>query len=186
MVPCRSTTFSNRYTKEFLRCASIADLIYKYAKDRRLDAVKVIDVGCSEGIAIKECAEHLSKRGITLNTYGIDPEPAIRSSAEQNVGVLIPVSVMDVTASEYDCLASSDIVILSRVHLHYNARQDKLACVRSILKILVYLCRIDCITKLELNRKCCGFLKPEGILIIHNGGLGPFVKSKESVMNDTH
>jgi len=150
-------TYSSRYNDRCFFQPGITDHIQKHAKENCLETVKVVDVGCSTGVAMRDCARQLSGKGIILETAGVDQAEKVKSEAEANVNRFIMGDIMSLTVKECHSLMNADVVILSRVLRYVDGKS-------------------------ELQRRCAGFLKTGGILLVNNGHK-TIVKTKESVMN---
>jgi len=139
----RNYTYPSRYNQWYRFRKGITYNIQKYAERNHLETLKVVDVGCSTGVAIHKCAEKLRMKGIMVDKLGVDCAKEVKPNAEENVDRFIHGDVMKLTDAQYRILSNADVVILSRV-LRYVENKS------------------------ELKRRCGGFLKPGGILLINN------------------
>ena len=134
----RNTTGKHRYD-----VLGVCDYIHQYAKRTKKAKLCVIDVGCSEAIAIKECQMCLAKHNVILRTVGIDPSKNIKDKAPANLSHFIP---KDVTCLNQD-IEPADIVICLNVTRF-----------------------IDINHRSKIIKKCTKLLKDDGILIVDKTG----------------
>jgi len=122
----------------------ISNFMYQQLKDRTGHAI-VVDVGCSNGAALKLCKEQLCSRDIDICTVGIDSSQSVSNKARCNLDCFISKKTEDVDK----CIGEADFVICVNVinRLHY------------------------CKDKEVIFRKAAEFLKDEGLLITDASGI---------------
>lgn len=115
----------------------VTDRVLEYVRTSGKNKIKILDVGCSVGIAIKDMQTNLKRMGIETETTGMDRSVKVKVEAEKNLDHFILGGIMSVKPSpEYD------VVICSKMILHAGAK-----------------------TRARIVCKCSRFLKPDGALI---------------------
>ena len=74
----------------------VTDAVAKYAAETGRKSLKVLDVGCSTGVAVKSMAGVLGGSGIAVTTTGVEESPGARSRAERNLDDLIPGDIREI------------------------------------------------------------------------------------------
>lgn len=122
----------------------IIGIIDSYSKKIDKKVLRVIDVGCSKGVTMHDCQQLLANRGICLETIGIDQSSKVEKTAIKNLDQFIRSNVL--CAQIDDNIA--DIVICANM-LRFKVPPEE---------------------KSMVIKKCAGFLKPTGILILDLAG----------------
>ncbi len=137
-----NTSKSNTWETRYGECG-VAGYIRQYAQETSKD-LKVVDVGCSDGTALRKCKEYLESEKITLYTVGIDEmkDEENKKKANKNLDVFISDKIQCVNQH----IGEADVVICIHVINRNNCQWYK----RDSNKIFQ-----------ELKK----FLKPGGILI---------------------
>ena len=128
-------TWGGRYDELGIPC-----IIDSYSKEKSITSLRTIDVGCSKGVAIKNCQRLLVARGVWLDTVGIDQSSKVRKSAEKNLNRFILSNVLHVE----NCDNTADVVVCANMLRH----------------------GVSSVEKSQVVKKCADFLKPAGILIL--------------------
>ena len=118
----------------------ITGVINSYSKKMDKDSLCVVDVGCATGAAMYDCQQLLANRGICLETTGVDQSSKVEKAARKNLDRFIRSNVLCAKIDD----GSVDIVICANM-LRYNVSPKE---------------------KIMVIKKCTGFLKPTGILIL--------------------
>ena len=108
----KTTTGKGRYD-----VIGVCDYIRQYAKNTSKEKIRMIDVGCSKAVAIKECEVCLKEENVSLFTVGIDVSEKVKDEAEENLSEFI---LGDVTRLSQKNIKQADIVIC----LHVTIRID--------------------------------------------------------------
>lgn len=125
-------TFAGRYNT-----TGITDRFLEYVKISGKKKLKVLDVGCSVGIATNDMQKNLQSIGIQIETTGIDKSRKVKGEAEKNLSRFILGDILTL-----DSTSEFDVVICSKIILFANAK-----------------------TRSQVVSKCAKFLKPDGGLI---------------------
>lgn len=75
-----TNTWKDRYDDLGIPC-----IIKEHAKRTGLQELCVVDVGCSKGVALKNCNRLLVKRGLRIKSVGIDQSSKVKKDAENNL-----------------------------------------------------------------------------------------------------
>ncbi|EPA06873.1 class I SAM-dependent methyltransferase [Candidatus Nitrosarchaeum limnium] len=125
-------TFEDRY-----ELTGIINYILEYANNSTKKFV-IIDVGCSNGSAMKYAQTYLQQKNIESFTIGIDISKNVVDEARKNLDQFINENVLNVD----NCAGKADIVICSKAAIFVEGD-----------------------VRCQIIRKCSEFLKNDGILI---------------------
>lgn len=145
-------TYRGRYEQ-----IGVTDRILEYTKLSPKKKFKILDVGCSVGLAIKTTQENLKKMGFDIETTGMDNSDWVENEAKKNLDHFILGNITTVESTE-----GFDIVICSKMSLFAGAK-----------------------IKTEIIGKCAKFLLSDGALITDANNYR-FPSMKENFLEDFH
>lgn len=96
----------------------VTDRVMEYVNKTNKKSLKILDVGCSVGLAAKSMQENLSSFNIIAETFGIDVDPSVQEKAEKNLNKFILADILKV-----DLAAEFDIVICSKMVFFGTAKR---------------------------------------------------------------
>ena len=111
------TTSKTRYVgdlrSERKNCGASSDifeLVQEYASSRQKKSLRILDVGCSTGVAAAYMKNKLLDVGLEANINGVDPAPEVFERARQNLDKFYEGRMEDVEIEEH-----YDIVLCARL-----------------------------------------------------------------------
>ena len=128
-------TYENRYN-----ILGVTGYMRDHAKDDTKQMI-IVDVGCSNGLALKRAQECLRRHDISAYTIGIDPSLKIKTLAEKNVDEFYNADVLEIDLQE-----KADVVICANVARFVDGEHKR-----------------------RIFKKCAQLLKPDGVFVVAAG-----------------
>ena len=142
---------STRTREDRYNITGITDHILRHAKNSP-ETMCVIDVGCSEGIAMSGARACLQKHRVNVYAIGIDLSSEVATLAKTNMDKFIKADVLEV-----DCHEKADVVICANVVRYVDGER-----------------------KHKVLTKCAQLLKADGVLIVAAGTYKKFPKNSDN------